>query len=469
MNADPRAEFQITADAGLYVSGLDGKIQMAAGGNATLTGGFFADLNAGLSIVGVDRSYLPAMDPFRIYTKGWELEFPEPEALAFTSPAAPQAVSVALGSILNLEGMATGGDGAIFYQWLHNGLLIPGQTSRQLVIPNVAPGNAGSYSLRARAGTETVISPAFTVTTYNPGTPRDGFAYIPAGSFEMGQTGIATPVHAVQVSAFYVGKYEVTKVLWDEVRIWGMGNGYTDLPVGSEYKGTNYSKGPTHPVHLINWYAMVKWCKAKSEKDGLTPCYTVSGAIYQTGSSLPDYNWNANGYRTPTEAEWEKAARGGLSGKLFPWGDTITHSRANYYSRSAYIYDTSPKRGYHPTYGTGSSPYSSPVGSFPPNGYGLYDMSGNMREWCWDWSGSYTAGPQTDPRGAASGSATPAGRHFGKPQTVGSLSESIRSPKATADASAIRAEAFWSRPTRFGFTRPLGFQSQVAWECSRSQ
>ncbi|MGL5018626.1 MAG: hypothetical protein ACRDBP_10850, partial [Luteolibacter sp.] len=164
VNADPRAEFEITADGGVYLSGQDGKIQMNLGGNATLIGGYFADLNAGLSVIGVDQSYLPAMDPFRIYTKGVELEFPEPAALAFTSPVAPQAVNVALGSSLNLEGTASGGDGAIFYQWLHNGILIPGQTSRHLVISNVIAGNAGSYALRARAGTETVISTAFTVT-----------------------------------------------------------------------------------------------------------------------------------------------------------------------------------------------------------------------------------------------------------------------------------------------------------------
>jgi hypothetical protein len=144
MNADPREEFEITADGGIYVSGLDGKIQMSPGGSATLTGGFFADLNAGLSIIGVDQDYLPAMDPLRIYTNRWELEFPEPAALTFTLPAAPQTVSVALGGSLNLAGTATGGDGAIFYQWLHNGILIPGQISRQLVIPSVTAGNTGT-------------------------------------------------------------------------------------------------------------------------------------------------------------------------------------------------------------------------------------------------------------------------------------------------------------------------------------
>ena len=181
-------------------------------------------------------------------------------------------MNLALGGSLNLEGMASGGDGAIFYQWLHNGILIPGQTSRQLVISNVIAGNAGTYTLRARAGTETVFSPAFTVTA---GTP-EGFALIPAGWFEMGDQLITRdgrderPVHTVYVSAFYMGKYEVTKGLWDEVRAWGLDNGYTDLAVGWRL----CSRGRTTRCTAITWYDMVKWCNARSQKEGLTPCYT---------------------------------------------------------------------------------------------------------------------------------------------------------------------------------------------------
>lgn len=247
----------------------------------------------------------------------------------------------------------------------------------------------------------------FRITASGTPTAPDGFALIPAGWFTMGRTsgdtdGNAPPV-SVYVSAFYMAKYEVTKALWDEVRTWGLANGYTDLPTGG-------GKAANHPVHSINWYAMVKWCNARSMKEGLTPCYSVSGLTYQTGNSdSVACNWSASGYRLPTEAEWEKAARGGVGGKRFSWGaDTINHSNANYRANSsAYSYDTSGYTSftYHPSYTSGGTPYTSPVGSFAANGYGLYDMAGNVSEWCWDWySASYYTSGSSDPRGPVSGS-----------------------------------------------------------------
>jgi formylglycine-generating enzyme required for sulfatase activity len=234
-----------------------------------------------------------------------------------------------------------------------------------------------------------------------PAVP-DGFALIPGGSFQMGDAldGLSNaPVVTVAVSAFYMGKYEVTKAEWDEVRTWGLSNGYTDLPSGG-------GKAADHPVHSINWYAMVKWCNARSEQAGRTPCYTVSGSTYRTGSSdAVVCDWTATGYRLPTEAEWEKAARGGATGQRFPWGATISHANANYEESTSYSYDVGDGSGTHPDYDSGGTPYTSAVGSFAANGYGLYDMAGNVSERCWDWfsSSSYSDGA-ADPRGAASGS-----------------------------------------------------------------
>jgi len=232
----------------------------------------------------------------------------------------------------------------------------------------------------------------------------DDLVLIPGGSFAMGRTSGDTDADApsitVTVSPFYIQLTETTKAHWDEVRAWGLSNGYTDLASGA-------GKASNHPVHSVTWWDVVKWCNARSEKEGLTPVYTVSAAVMRTGTTEPTANWSANGYRLPTEAEWEKAARGGVSGKRFPWGtDTISHAQANYYGSSSNAYDQSPINNHHPSYSAGGFAYTSPVGSFAANQYGLYDMAGNVWEWSWDRYGSSyytTSNGTTDPRGPASG------------------------------------------------------------------
>ena len=261
--------------------------------------------------------------------------------------------------------------------------------------------------------TNTARARFFRLYNTNTTTVPTGMALIPAGSFTMGNCmdpnegmDYELPLHTVYVSAFYMDQYDVTYALWQQVYNWATNHGYS-----FDYAGAG--KAANHPVQTVGWYDCVKWCNARSELEGRIPAYYTTGAqtvVYRTGDldiANTCVNWGA-GYRLPTEAEWEKAARGGLSGQRFPWGNTISWSQANYYSYwqsgvPYYSYDFATANGYDPAFNDGVSPYTSPVGYFAPNEYGLYDMAGNVCQWCWDLYGDYSSGSQTDPRGPTTG------------------------------------------------------------------
>jgi formylglycine-generating enzyme len=196
----------------------------------------------------------------------------------------------------------------------------------------------------------------------------DNMIFVKGGSFQMGSNKYddEKPVHSVTVSDFYIGKYEVTQAEWQAIMGKNPGN----------FKGDNL------PVEKVSWYDAVEFCNKKSRAEGLTPCYTGSGKNTKC-------NFSANGYRLPTEAEWEYAARGGVSAS----------------STTGYKYAGSNNIGEVAWYYSNSNSKTHTVGTKQPNELGIYDMSGNVWEWCNDWYSKkyYKTSPNNNPQGASSG------------------------------------------------------------------
>jgi formylglycine-generating enzyme required for sulfatase activity len=228
-------------------------------------------------------------------------------------------------------------------------------------------------------------------STAEGGTMTD-FVLIPGGTFIMGSPASEpqrryneSPQHQVTVSSFYMGKYALTQKEYQTIT------------------GTNPSdfKGDKLPVEQVSWYDAVTYCNARSIAEGLEAAYNVNQDRVDPDNSGDidplkwEVTWNqsADGYRLLTEAEWEYACRAGTATPFY-MGNNITTDDANYDGNNPY--NGNAKGLFRET--------TLPVGSFTKNSFGLYDMHGNVYEWCWDWAGDYPGDAQTDPSGQASGS-----------------------------------------------------------------
>ena len=210
--------------------------------------------------------------------------------------------------------------------------------------------------------------------------------FIPAGSFLMGspesekdRINIEGPQHRVSISAFWMGRFEVTQEQYRAV-------------IGEN--PAKFKDNPRNPVEQVSWYDAVEYCNRLSEKQGLQKYYTIDKSRKDTLNinSDDDRKWTVtisggNGFRLPTEAEWEYACRAGTT-TIFCYGNRLDSTMANFCGENPYNAAKGEWRK-----------KTTPAGSFKANAWGLYDMHGNVCEWCFDWFDEkfYTRSSAKDP------------------------------------------------------------------------
>jgi formylglycine-generating enzyme required for sulfatase activity len=229
----------------------------------------------------------------------------------------------------------------------------------------------------------------FQVTALTEGSPNE-MIFVPSGTFTMGFDAASFypdsyPPHSVSLNSFYIGKYHVTQAEYAAI-------------MGSN-PAADYGVGDNYPIYNVSWYSAIKYCNLRSMAEGLTPVYRIYGlthplawgtvpSIYNPGNiaawNAATADFSANGYRLPTEAEWEYAARGATNIPDYAYSGSDVLNLVGWYNMN-------------------NTPDGvKPVGLKLPNGLGIYDMSGNLTEWCWDWKGAYSSDAVTNPTGPAS-------------------------------------------------------------------
>lgn len=245
-------------------------------------------------------------------------------------------------------------------------------------------------TIRAKGLKAGWIDSATASATYIIGSNPGQMILVPGGAVTIGDTrgegnDDELPTHSVTLSTFYIGKYEVSQAE------------YSQFMQPSSSWTSEYGLGDNYPAYYVSWYSILKYCNLRSMAEGLTPVYTISGSTNPANwGAVPtspnatwdaaSCNWSANGYRLPTEAEWEYAAR------------AKSQSRHHFGDDDASL-------GHYACYDANARGKTCPVGQKLPNAWGLHDMLGNVWEWCQDWYGNYPSDGVTNPTGPSVGSA----------------------------------------------------------------
>ncbi|MFI3306227.1 MAG: SUMF1/EgtB/PvdO family nonheme iron enzyme [Rikenellaceae bacterium] len=285
---------------------------------------------------------------------------------------------------------ANGGDGNMPYQFFREECSTPLNTNILTCEGHIFVGwssePSGDVEYEDRANyTATQHTTLFAVWQQIDISPE--MIFVEGGTFTMGCDDTVNagsggtfndeaPAHSVTLDPFYIGNYEVTQREWQEV-------------MGSN---PSYFIGETLPVDRVTWYDTIEYCNARSAKEGFAPYYTIDKTTADPDNinSTDKLKWlitlnpTSDGYRLPTEAEWEWAAIGGVKSEEHPYAGSDNINEIAWYA-------------------TNANNTTHSVGGKLPNELGIYDMSGNVWEWCWDWYGDYTAESQTNPTGPTSG------------------------------------------------------------------